>query len=82
MSEKAKRRAPSVKYPSKKPSRNQSSLSLSEKRRSIGQKTSAKRATNSSLLLQEEDDEEESLESTDRYTMNALNHIVTKTSSI
>ena len=65
MSEKAKRKAP-LKFQSKKPSRNQPFLSLSEKRRSIGQETSARRATNSSLLLQEEDAEEESLESNDR----------------
>jgi len=71
MSEKAKRKAP-LKFQSKKPTRNQPFLSLSEKRRSIGQETSARRATNSSLLLQEEDAEEESLESNDRKRSSLL----------
>ena len=66
MSEKVKRKATS-KSLSKKPSRNQSYLSHSEKRRSIiGQQKRAKEfAHNSSLLLQ--DDEDEDFKKEDRY---------------
>ena len=60
LSEKAKRKPP-LKSQSKRPGRNQSSLGLSEKRRSMGQKTVAKitSTSNSSLLLQDEDDEDD-----------------------
>ena len=66
MSEKVKRKATS-KSLSKKPSRNQSSLSHSEKRRSIigQQKRDIEFAQNSSLLLQ--DNEDEDFKKEDRY---------------
>ena len=65
MSEKVKRKATS-KSLSKKPSRNQSYLSHSEKRRSIiGQQKRAMLAQNSSLLLQ--DDNDEDFKKEDRY---------------
>ena len=68
MSEKVKRKATS-KSLSKKPSRNQSSLSHSEKRRSIigQQKRDIEFAQNSSLLLQ--DNEDEDFKKEDRYDL-------------